>query len=221
MLTLFVVALAGISAVRTYRYDPASPIIKASSQRELQGIGGWLILIAISLIIQPLRLAWQIGTMWIEYPPHVWNALTVPGSNSYHWLWQPVVMFELSANICWFVFALLMLVLFFKKRHAFPKLYIIYFFTTLSLNLVDYFVADCIPAVAKNADISDKKEIIQYGVTVCIWSFYLMKSQRVKNTFVEKATPQNPIQQHIKRPALPPPAISKPSRDGPGISHSR
>ena len=222
MLTLSVVALAGIIAVRAYRYDPAIPVIKASSPGDLQGIGGWLIFIAISLIIQPLHLAWQIATMWIEYPPQVWNVLTVPGANSYHWLWQPLLMFELSVNICWFVFALLMLVLFFKKRHTFPKLYIIYFFTTLSLNLVDYFIADCIPAVAENADFNDtKKEIIQYGLSVCIWSFYLMKSQRVKNTFVEKAAPQNPIQKHIKRRALPPPTIGKPPKDAPGISHSR
>lgn len=221
MLTLFVVALAVITAVRTYHYDPACPTIKASSQCDLQEIGGWLILISISLITQPLRLAWQAATLWIEYPPQVWNALTVPGSDSYHWLWQPILMFELSVNICWFVFALLMLVLFFKKRQTFPKLYMIYLFTTLALSLVDYFVADYIPAVAENADISAKKEIIRYGVTVCIWSLYLVKSQRVKHTFVEKAAPQIPIQQQIERPTIPPPIISKPPVNAPVINHSR
>jgi len=221
MLTLIVVALAVITAVRVYHYDPASPIIKASSQSDLQGIGGWLIFIAISLIIQPLRLAWQIASLWIEYPPPVWNVLTMPGSDSYHWLWQPVIMFELSANICWFVFALLMLVLFFKKRQAFPKLYMIYLFTTLAINLVDYFIVEGIPAVAENAEINDKSEIIRYAVTVCLWSYYLVKSQRVKNTFVEQAAPQSPIQQQIERPTTPPPIISKPPVNAPVINQSR
>ena len=209
MLTLFVFALAVISAVKIYHYDPVEPIIKASSRLDLQGIGGWLILIAISLAIQPLRLAWQIATLWIENPPQVWNNLTVPGSDGYHWLWQPVLMFELSANICWFVFALLMLVLFFKKRQSFPNIYMIYLFATLALNLVDYFIADGLPAAADKADTSYQKEIIRYGVNVCIWSFYLMKSKRVKNTFVEKAAKQNPAQRHMKGALTPPPKIIK------------
>ena len=114
-----------------------------------------------------------------------------------------------------------MLVLFFKKRQAFPKLYMIYLFTALAINLVDYFIAEGIPAVAENAEINDKTDIIRYGVTVCLWSYYLVKSQRVKNTFIEKAAPQSPIQQQIERPTIPPPIISKPPVNAPGIDPSR
>lgn len=203
MLTLFVLALAVISAVRVYHYDPVEPIVKMSTRKDLQGIGGWLFLIAISMVIQPLRLAWQIATLWMAYPPQVWNTLTVPGSDSYHWLWQPVLMFELSVNISWFVFALLMLVLFFKKRQSFPNIYVIYLFTTLALSLMDYFFADGIPAAAEKTDIRYQKEIIRYGVYVCIWTFYLMKSRRVRNTFVKKAAKQNPVQRDME-PALTP-----------------
>ena len=85
----------------------------------------------------------------------------------------------------------------------------IYLFATLALNLVDYFIADGLPAAADKADTSYQKEIIRYGVHVCIWSFYLMKSKRVKNTFVEKAAKQNPAQRHMKGALTPPPKIIK------------
>ena len=107
------------------------------------------------------------------------------GSEAYHPLWQPLLIFELVFNILSLVFSILMVILFFQKRYTFPKIYIIYLFTTLAGLTIDYFVARAIPFIREQKTAKDSAEIIGYGISVVIWGLYFLKSQRVKNTFVE------------------------------------
>ena len=58
----------------------------------------------------------------------------------------------------------------------------------LALNVafvvIDFFVADLIPAVAAEPDPESTKELIRTIIGAAIWIPYFLKSDHVKNTFI-------------------------------------
>ena len=65
--------------------------------REPKGIGGWLILPSIGLLISPFVLIVQLqDLMRSVFAPGVWAALTSHKSPAYHPLWAPELIFEMA-----------------------------------------------------------------------------------------------------------------------------
>jgi hypothetical protein len=160
-----------------------------SMAREPRGIGGWLIIVAIGLFIWPLRLLLLCYKTYVPiFQNNYLEALTTPGTESYHGLWGPLIVFELTGNAVFFVFCIVLIVLFFRKSPLFPRLYI----TCLALNVVfvagDFFISDLIPAVSAESDTESVTELIRSIVGAAVWIPYMLVSERVKNTFV-KAEP--------------------------------
>jgi hypothetical protein len=158
-----------------------------SMAHEPRGIGGWLIFVAIGLFIWPLRLLLLCYKTYMPiFQNNYWEALTTPGTVSYHGLWAPLLVFEISGNAVFFVFCIVLIALFFRKSPLFPRLYI----TCLALNVVfvtgDFFFSDLIPAVAAESDTESVRELIRSIVGAAIWIPYMLVSARVKNTFVKE-----------------------------------
>ena len=82
-----------------------------------KGIGGWLVLVAIGLVVSPLRL---IHLLWTAYLPLVqgggWALLTTPGSEAYHPYWRPLLIFEVASNIFLIVLGLFAAYHFLERR---------------------------------------------------------------------------------------------------------
>lgn len=153
---------------------------------EPRGLGGWLILISIGLFVTPIRLAISLYNDFLPiFTTGSWQIVTTPGSESYHHLWAPLIIFEIGGNIFFIIFDIILISLFFAKSYRFPILYMAF----LALNLLfvagDFFFADLIPDVATEDNADSIKELTRSIMGVIIWIPYCLVSKRVKNTFVK------------------------------------
>lgn len=153
---------------------------------EPRGLGGWLIIPLIGLIIAPIRI---LLSLFQEYLPIFqngsWDILIDPTSDYYHPLWGPLVVSEMVINIGFAIFCGYLIYLFFAKHRLFPKLYIIYLSTNLVFIISDTYLASLIPGVVDQRNSGIDRELIRTITTAAIWIPYFLTSKRVKNTFVE------------------------------------
>jgi hypothetical protein len=154
------------------------------THRSLEGIGGWLALVAFGLLFRPLVFLHanvEIGRSIFNL--ETWQNLTHVNQPSYHPYWMPTLLFELIYNSVAFVLSILLLVLFFKKRAIWPRCFILFFVLILVGLFVDYSLGQQIPAAAAAARAESTKAIGQAVFASMIWIPYCLTSKRVKATF--------------------------------------
>lgn len=157
-----------------------------SEEKNLEGIGGWLILVAIGIVITPIRIVMLIMTTYPEiFSTGVWEALTTQGSEAYNPLWAPIIIGEILINSGLILVWLYMAYKFFTKSRDFPKWYI-----GIAVFSLVYIVADAfaIKLVLPNEPIFDPdtiKELLRSVIMVVVWVPYMLVSKRVKATFIK------------------------------------
>jgi hypothetical protein len=155
------------------------------SPKQYDKIGGWLLIVAIGLILAPLRL---LVVLFKDLLPAIsadtWSRLTTPGTAAYHPLWAPLLLFEIIGNCLFILFPIIIAVFFFQKRRFVPRLIIVLLLSNLVFVAIDYFAADLIPFVAAQEDIGSLTEVIRVFIACVIWVPYFLVSKRAKATFV-------------------------------------
>jgi hypothetical protein len=172
---------------RLHRAPPPQPAWAPPmpSERRLQGLGGWLILVGIGLVLNPLVILIQIGVGWESYfARDVWLEVASPRGGQYHALWGPLLMGELMGNLLLFGWGLLLLVLYFGKRWAFPKAYIGFLLFSFLFIALDTAFSQLIPFLAEQADPSSMRDVTRAAIGAAVWCSYMVKSRRVQLTFV-------------------------------------
>jgi hypothetical protein len=150
-----------------------------------KGIGGWLILVVIGLVVSPIRVAYSLATNhWPIFQDGTWQVLTTPGNEAYHSLWGPLLVFEIIGNLGIIILAVTTLIMMIQKLRHTPRLAIIWLTWTATFVTIDFFAADLIPAVAAQNDPESTKELIRSLVGAAIWIPYFLVSKRVRATFV-------------------------------------
>jgi hypothetical protein len=156
-------------------------------RREPQGIGGWLILPMIGLILIPVLLTIDLFNTYLPiFTTGSWRALTDPESPAFHPLWKPVLLFEILGNITFIGYAVVLLVAFFLKFHRFPLMYIAFLILNVIFVASDLYLAQQIPAVAAQPNDAAVQSLTRAVVGAAIWIPYFLVSKRVKNTFVKR-----------------------------------
>ena len=165
---------------------PQSPVADAAPALDgPKGIGGWLLLPVIGMFVFPVRCVISLATEYLPiFEKDLWANLTTPGSNAYHPLWAPLLIYEVVFNLAFLVFDLFLLYLLFTKAHRFPKLYIAFAVLNLVFVVSDALLGYQIPAVVAQGMDAIWKEIGRSFMMVAIWVPYMLVSKRVKNTFV-------------------------------------
>jgi hypothetical protein len=150
------------------------PLFSAISPRsDLQGIGGWLILVAIGLAFSPfqclhgvyvdLRVLYGVGFQL--------GLASQPGLAF-------LVLFEAATNSIFLIGLIGLNLLFYRKKRAFPVWMIAYLAIHMGLILIDEVLAMLFGSHAGLSAVAGG--VIQ----AAIWIPYLLKSERVKATFV-------------------------------------
>jgi hypothetical protein len=172
------------------RPDPSRPPL-LPLEPQLQGLQGWLILVAIGLCVAPFTRLIAVGANWDGFFTMAsWEAITNPQSKAYHPFFAPLLIFELLANI--FLLALngLALALFFGRRRLFPKIYIALLCCNASIVALDEVWGAMVTTAATQvtpaeADgMTSSRDLFRAVLTALIWSAYTLKSRRVKSTFL-------------------------------------
>jgi hypothetical protein len=162
--------------------NPAKPSHRADGP---SGLGGWLIPVGVGLVLGPLRLiALLVQTFVPMFENGTWEALTSPESSSYHPLWAPILIGELTVNIVFALTYFYLLVLFFRKSPLFPKVFIALILGSLVFILVDTLAVSVVLPNEPLFDADTVGELARSLVAATIWIPYMLISKRVKNTFV-------------------------------------
>ncbi len=151
---------------------------------ELTGLGGWLVLIGIGVCVSPLMVGSTMIRAKGAYSLTTWAALTTPSSATYNAWWAPALIFELLGNLTRLAWSVLLVVFFFQRRASFPILYIALVVSTVLFFGCDHIFYQMIPTVAEKTDAKYSGRVAGSVLGAIIWTLYMLKSQRVKNTFV-------------------------------------
>ena len=144
----------------------------AISQDEPSGIGGWLILPAIGIVVAPIQFAMNV----LDYFPKF--ELLQPGT-----LVHTMTMFEILAWIGFAILATTTAVQFFTRKKNAPKLYRALLLGQL-LFVVGAYWAAAILFDAPMFDVDAGIAIVMLLAACLIWIPYFLYSVRVRNTFV-------------------------------------
>lgn len=148
---------------------------------KLEGLGGWLILPMLGLIISVFYLPFSFWVTYLDIFEY-WDVLTNPTSSSFIPLFKELIYFEVLGNFILYGTLLFLCYLFFTKKRLTVRVSIFFYLFSLALIIVDVILAKQLLSVPVEA--TDIRDIL-HGVVACIiWIPYFLKSVRVKNTFV-------------------------------------
>lgn len=140
------------------------------AQRELTGIAGWLLLLAIlqvaSLLFHAVALARLLPVVERLF-----------ASN-------PIVVgYELIANLVTVTLMLYATLLLFRRRQAFPFMLRVQLWTIAVLHLVDFAATRFLIGPTGSIWL-ETGEMVGHVTAAIVWSAYTLQSVRVRNTFV-------------------------------------
>lgn len=157
-----------------------------TSGSQLKGLGGWLILVGFGLIIGTIK---NLASVISIYKPFMNTDLLekVTNVNSSAYIPNFSLLFyaEIIVNSFVVLLCVYLIYLFFSKNKKFPKYYIfITLFAVITIPVDAYLTYIILP----NQQLFDKdiiKSFFQSLFSGAIWIPYMLKSVRVRNTFIE------------------------------------
>lgn len=153
-------------------------------KEKLSGIGGWLILPAIGICLNPFFILFNAVPIYQNVlQPGIWEALTSSSSQSFHPLWAPLLISEIVFNATIFIITIIVIFLFFTKHQWFPRVYIIMMLLSVIIPFFDSLASKMIPYIASLNQPIITNDHIRVIVGAAIWIPYMLFSERVHNTF--------------------------------------
>jgi hypothetical protein len=149
------------------------------------GLGGWLIFVAIGLIVSPVFLfAVSVRTFMPIFRNGTWSTITTPNSASYHPLLASLIVFEMVVNVCTILAGLWLIYLFFKRAKIFPRVFVWFTVLNLAFMLLDAVLGSLVIRDQPIFDSGTISGLTRSIIVAAVWVSYMLNSQRVKNTFV-------------------------------------
>ncbi len=190
-LLMFVIGIGGFFAFNALifwwvRHRHRQPPSLPNPGAEPVGLGGWLVLPAIGLVVSPIIFTVSLfGESAAAFDHEVWAALTTPGLETTNVPLAVLILVEVLADAALISLSLWCLVMFFRCDRVLPTLmrvYIVYalLYTigdTVGLDVMDLF-DDEVERVTAHA------EIFRQAIYTAVWLPYFCVSKRVRNTFV-------------------------------------
>ena len=158
----------------------------------VEGIGGWLILVGISLVVGPLMQAYLTLVDARPFTNGAARGFNNPHSAAYIPGYVGLLKLEIGAHIVFLIAIAWVLVLFINKSRSFPYTYVGVFAALNAYALIRHLVFS--HEVARSSEYMQQGmgaalylgrfEIFVSFVGLMLWSLYMFKSKRVNATFV-------------------------------------
>lgn len=156
---------------------------ESTNQNEPMDIGGWLLLIGFGIILSPIRLTINLWGVYIPlFSDGTMEDIMVNGSL----IFVAIIIIEIIANIFFLLFSIYLIKLFFQKMNTFPKCYFVLALASTSFILIDSLAISLLFPDAEIFDSETVRGMISAAFALFIWSPYLFKSERSKNTFIKQ-----------------------------------
>lgn len=161
----------------------APPLIE---HRQFRGLGGWLVLPAISLVVRPFYVLAQLGQSADSYyGERVWSALMTPGTTAYQPALAALVAFEAVGNVALLMLSILTAVFFFRQKRQAPRLMIALLAYHPLLQILDWVACSFVELPDRSGQDGTLALFFQGLVVAAIWIPYFVQSRRVRATFTE------------------------------------
>lgn len=160
----------------------------SDQEDKLQGLGGWLILVAAGLILS--EIIWLKNFFEFLTPLYMddgWSKLTSPDSMNYDSAWLPLIIWNLTYMFIIICANTALIYLFFSKNYIFPKAYIITAGIAIIFIPINSWLLTFPCPYEPTFDSDTVRDLGRGLVSACIWFPYMLLSKRVKNTFVKKS----------------------------------
>lgn len=151
------------------------------------GIGGWLILPAIGLVVTPLILGYSIFQTLQVFGTPGYLQLTTPDSPRFNPAYKPFLLSEIAANGLLIALVVVAAALFFSKHRLAPRFMIAFYAVSLIVLVLDVVLANRLLDVAIDRDAI--KDLVRAVLNVVIWIPYFLVSKRVAQTFGRARVP--------------------------------
>ena len=154
-------------------------------KRQPSGIGGWLILFGIGLVLTPVRVLAKMILVFGEIDREKWTALTTPGSPIYAAHWKPLLLCEFGSDVVLLIWPLALIYLFLTRRRMLVPAAIVYMVVSLGVAIADLTAVQLVVGAQAAADRNWVRPVALEFVSACVWIPYLLTSRRVKATFLQ------------------------------------
>ncbi len=157
-----------------------------SEEKNLQGIGGWLILVAVGIVFTPIKKIMVKVTIYTEiFSTGVWEDLTTQGNEAYSPLWAPSIIGEVLFSCGLIIVLLYMAYLFFTKSRDFPKWFVVIAIINVQFIAADAFIINMFLPSQSIFDPGTIREFLRSVITLVVWVPYMFISKRVRATFIK------------------------------------
>lgn len=156
-----------------------------TEKHELEGLGGWLLLVGLGLVVSPIVVMFTALVPFATlFTNGSWELLTTPGAEAYHPLFKPILIGEILMNGVLVLAYMAAVLLFLGKRALFPKVYIGLLLFPIVFIPLDAYVLTFVLPDEPMFDPDTTKQLGRAAVAAMIWIPYMLSSERVKATFV-------------------------------------
>lgn len=183
LIFLALLALFTWITITYYHKRNASSVIYLYDNQEYDTVGGWLVLLALSLFAGPLRIFFAVMVPYM-FDLQSWNSLAYNSEVS-KLLLSCLVLFEFLINTLIFFLSGYCFYLLIKRRDIFPQTLLALLVLQVAFTLIDTVAASMLFKKQPEtfSEYSDIFRTIIFGI---IWILYIFNSTRVKGTFVVK-----------------------------------
>jgi hypothetical protein len=172
----FVGSFALLMWWRVVRHRRPPPLV-AEPNDELTGIGGWLILPAIGLVLSPVRMVAEVFTGYGDaFDQTVWTALTTVGSGFTNYALATIILFEVIFNMALIALSLMAVISFFRRDRCAPTLIRGFYVFSLVLICADVVALEAFDLSTPEELSGSFRDIIRHVGIVAIWVPYFTVS---------------------------------------------
>jgi hypothetical protein len=154
---------------------PSAPLF--ATHEDLEGLSGWLILVGLGLVASPFIV---LHTIFAVDAPVLFSAKYQPFLESHQSL-ALLIVFEIITNIVLLALLAFLLFLFFSKKRAFPRVWIMYMVFQVCVVLADTLAGLAVNPAGGNA--AQAAGVFRSIIAAAVWIPYFLVSRRVKATF--------------------------------------